>query len=99
MRRHLRRRARSHNAYRHTRRPNAKLVELRKQQDQGVQTDTEGVLEVPTNRKMRRRRGRLQAQFAQSAQWDESTLVVDEGSKRRLETHLWHVKRLSMIER
>ena len=67
-----------------------------------------------TNRRMRRQPAALQLQHRQSAAWTEASLAAPaagEGpaasgngsscssSLRRLETHVWHAKRLSMEER
>jgi hypothetical protein len=61
-----------------------------------------------TNRRMRRQPAALQERFRQLAAWTEQSLTSgsamdhqNEGSSqpRRLETHVWHAKRLAMEER
>jgi hypothetical protein len=54
---------------------------------------------------MRRRPGLLQAEYAAACRWDERSLgqAPEQGggtpAQRRLETHLWAAKRLSMCRR
>jgi hypothetical protein len=50
---------------------------------------------APDNRAMRRRRGRLQ----RSVQASCSAGVAAGSRERRLETHVWHAKRMSMASR
>jgi hypothetical protein len=102
--RQLRRRTRSHNPYSHRRRPNAKLQASRQQEkdDGAVATERPPPAAAAasfTNRAMRRRPGRLQAQIAESARWTEAALVEEGAGARRLETHLWHAKRCTMVSR
>ncbi|KAL6770490.1 hypothetical protein ACKKBF_B31440 [Auxenochlorella protothecoides x Auxenochlorella symbiontica] len=110
MPRSLRRRTTSHNPYRHVLRPNKKLEAVR------ASADGPG----PTNRRMRRRAGRLAARAVQSCDWQPEDLgggvlraaAPDPGvegpgadcqpatdarpAPKRLETHVWHAKRMPM---
>lgn len=80
----LRRRTRSHNPYVHRHRPNAALAEKRKQgDDKSLQ-----------NRAMRRKKRCLRSEIQQSCSWTEAN--IQSSSMRRLETHIWHAKRLLM---
>lgn len=108
--RHLRRRTRSHNSYTHRRRPNAVLQPLREQlkaappsadvpADSATPAPAAATPATYNNRAMRRRTGRLQAQFAESCRWTEASLERSDGPARRLETHLWHAKRSTMVAR
>ena len=108
--RHLRRRTKSHNPYKHRRRPNVLKEGLAaaaaEQKEGGGGGGTEnnddddaapGVHPPFTNRKMRRRPGKINEAALESARWTESS-IIDEQQHRRpcLETHVWHAKRLSM---
>jgi hypothetical protein len=122
--RHLRRRTRSHNPYKHRRRPNATKQAV-------IDEQMEVVLEPATaagpnsahppftNRKMRRRPSKLAADCLSRASWSQADIEIykgellerndrlasgsDDGASppplppRRLETHLWHAKRLAMV--
>ena len=60
-----------------------------------------------TNRRMRRRAGLLRQRHERDAAWDEGGLEAGAGNSssssstmpRRLETHVWHAKRLAMQQR
>ena len=85
--RHLRRRTRSHNPYAHRRRPNSKLQAARQQDPPpgDVKSGGEQMATLLTNRAMRRRKGRLKAQFLESSRWTEASLAHG-GSARRQRT-------------
>ncbi|CAL8468345.1 g7885 [Coccomyxa elongata] len=105
--RHLRRRATSHNSYVHRKRPNIKLHAKRQKgaKDAGEEAEcstsdhVDPKAEAPKyeNRAMRRRRGRLQQQIVQRC----STFSpgAESSTSRRLETHVWHARRMSMVTR
>lgn len=60
--------------------------------------DAAAVAERPTSRAMRRRPGRLRAAAERSCATDVAA-AGQLGRSRRLETHVWHAKRMSMQER
>ncbi|BDA43704.1 probable ribonucleases P/MRP protein subunit POP1 at N-terminal half [Coccomyxa sp. Obi] len=104
--RHLRRRATSHNSYVHRKRPNIKLHAKRQKADidageeaECSTADHEPEAEAPRyeNRAMRRRRGRLQQQIVQRC--SSFNPGAEASTSRRLETHVWHAKRMSMVTR
>lgn len=124
--RHLRRRTKSHNPYKHSLRPNAKKQAALLEHKQKLEANT-GVgdggsekdkntaavdstgpdggttsLHPPfTNRKMRRRPGLLIEAALLNARWTEAAILASLSPSpppRRLETHIWHSKRLAMQE-
>ncbi|KAL0040408.1 hypothetical protein WJX77_006269 [Trebouxia sp. C0004] len=99
--RHLRRRATSHNPYKHRRRPNKKLQQLHGPTHQTPAQEEQGQLQTPrpTNRAMRRRPALLQAACEASCCEDFLGSASATLKPRRLETHTWHAKRMQMMHR
>ncbi|DBA80306.1 TPA: hypothetical protein ACH3X2_007435 [Trebouxia sp. C0005] len=99
--RHLRRRATSHNPYKHRRRPNKKLQQLNGPTPQTLAQEEQGQLQTPrpTNRAMRRRPALLQAACEGSCCEDFLGSASATLYPRRLETHTWHAKRMQMMHR
>ncbi|KAL0019086.1 hypothetical protein WJX79_007648 [Trebouxia sp. C0005] len=99
--RHLRRRATSHNPYKHRRRPNKKLQQLNGPTPQTLAQEEQGQLQTPrpTNRAMRRRPALLQAACEGSCCEDFLGSASATPKPRRLETHTWHAKRMQMMHR
>ena len=101
---HVRRRTTSYNPRRHQRRPNTKLEARR----QALKEAADGPgLRAVTSRAMQRRRGRALLEASQEASWtnadlEQDALAAHKGllagarQQRRLETHLWHAKRMRM---
>lgn len=81
--------------------------------DQAAAADAQHAARPFTNRRMRRQPALLQQQHRESAAWSEASFAAPaaddaaDGSgsgsssskARRLETHVWHAKRLAMEER
>ncbi|KAK9829054.1 hypothetical protein WJX72_003659 [[Myrmecia] bisecta] len=99
--RHLRRRATSHNSYKHRRRPNTKLAEKRQrladETTAAAELGCEGEAPALNNRAMRRRPGRMQQSVVDSCAGEPG--LREALRARRLETHVWHAKRMEMKER
>ncbi|KAK2080222.1 hypothetical protein QBZ16_000075 [Prototheca wickerhamii] len=101
---YVRRRTTSYNPRRHQRRPNTKLEARR----QALKEAADGPgLRAVTSRAMQRRRGRALLEASQEASWtnadlEQDALAANKGllagarQQRRLETHLWHAKRMRM---
>lgn len=134
VRKYRQRRTTSHSRYRHSRRPNAKLLAAAEaaaakstaEPPRHACVSCTGVLDVahklshseayqppsnveanaqapsrqvfvrPTSRAMRRRCSRLQEEVQNSC---SSPFDACDGGRRKLETHRWHVKRMSMVLR
>lgn len=96
--RHLRRRTKSHNPYNHTKRPN----KAKQASQSSTTTDGDAAATIAfTNRKMRRKSSLLHQSALQSCAWNEDTISNGTNSMvgnklRRIETHLWHAKRLTV---